>query len=55
MCTNHLVKFQLKTPPMHIEMMKLIILGGNLNQRAQLREKNEPNDSLGNYLNFEYS
>jgi len=30
----HLVKFQLKTPPIHGEMKKKIILGGNLNQRA---------------------
>ena len=26
------IKFQLKTPPMHGEMKKINILGGNLNQ-----------------------
>ena len=30
----HLVKFQLKTPPMHGEINRQIVLGGNLNQRA---------------------
>ena len=29
----HLVKFQLKTPPIHGEIKK-IMLGGNLNQNA---------------------
>ena len=31
---THLVKFQLKTPPMHGEIKKTIILGGSLNQIA---------------------
>ena len=30
----YLVKFQLKTPPMHGEIKKTIILGGSLNQIA---------------------
>jgi len=30
----HLVKFQLKTPPMHGDIKRQIVLGGNLNQSA---------------------
>ena len=31
---NQLVKFQFKTPPMHGEIKKQIVLGGNLNRKT---------------------
>ena len=30
----HILNFQLKTPPMHGEIKKQIVLGGNLNQKV---------------------
>ena len=51
----YVVKFQLKTPPMHGEINRQIVLGGNLNQRASLRGKMNQTIVLEGYPDFSYS